>query len=894
MDADRWSRARRLLNDLLDADPDDPSAWLETRCGDEPALRAEVESLFRAYEEGVLSGDDAAGDWMAEENGLGRPGDAPPAQGQQVGAYRLVEEVGVGGMSVVYRAERADAAYERDVAVKLLQRRLHSGDAEQRVRAERQVLASLDHPGIAELLDGGVTEGGRPYLVMELVDGTPITDYAEQKDLGLDARLDLLEQVLEAVEAAHRQLVVHRDLKPSNVLVTETDDGTPQVKLLDFGIAKLLDDSMPVTRPQTETGHHLMTPAYAAPEQVAGGEIATTTDVYQLGVLAYELLAGQRPFDLSGVSMTEVERIIREEEPAPPSDTATTADDPRRWADALRGDLDVIVQTALRKEPGRRYRSVEALRADLQRWRRGEPIEARPATLGYRARKFVGRNRGGVGVAAAFLLLVVGAGTLLVQQRNRAQRNAERARQEAETAEQVSGFLVDLMRSSDPYGPTRRSDSTLRVKTVLDRGERRIDDLSDQPSVQAELRHVIGTTYERLGLFDDARRLLASAAEQRRRIHDGPDSTLAASLQLLGEVNQEMGNVETADSLFREALAMRRTVLGPDHPSVAISLSSLGSMLWYNKGNYAAADSFLHEALRIRKAAFDSARQSLGTSYNNLANLYHRRGQYDQAAHYYRQAIDTYDRLGDENADLPVIQGNFAALLRSMGRFDTAEVVQREALALQRKLVGPNNVDAALWTASLARILMEQGRLAKADSLFDEGLRRLQDYFDPPHPYLAQVAHHIGTLRLRQDRLETAERQFREAQSAMEAVFPPGHPSRAHPLLGLARVRLAQDRPGAAASLGQKGLDLRKEAFGPDNWLTAVATGTLGRSRRMQGRYEAADSLLRAAHEVLREQRPEGDRYRGRVRSARLALYEEWGKPEKRDELRAQATGDRS
>jgi len=888
MTDERWTRAKALLNDLLEVDPDDPTAWLDAHC-DDPALRTEVENLLRAYEEGTLSADEEAVDWLAGPPAQTAPetvGAPPDLAGREVGPYRLVEEIGVGGMSVVYRAERTDDAFEQAVAVKLLQYQLHSGDAERRFRAERQVLASLDHPNIAELYDGGLTEGGRPYLAMELVEGTPLTEYADKHDLGLEERLDLLEQVIKAVRVAHVQLVVHRDLKPSNVLVTKTESG-PQVKLLDFGIAKLLDDSLPVTRPQTETGHHLMTPDYAAPEQVADDDVTARTDVYQLGVLAYELLTGTRPFDLAGKSLTEIERIVLEETPDKPSERAGPE------GAALRGDIDTILQKALRKEPGRRYRSVEALAADLERYRTGEPVEARPATLRYRTKKFVERHRWGVGVTAAFLVVAAVAAILLVQQRNQAQRNAERAQQEAEKAQQVSGFLVDLMRSSDPFGSTRRSDSTLQVRTVLDRGRQRIDKLSDQPGVQAKLRNVIGTSYERLGLFEDARDLLDRAVAQRRRVHEGPDSSLAASLQRLGETTQEMGDYETADSLFRRALSMRRAVFGPNHPSVAITLSSLGSMLWYNKGNYAAADSLLHKAVRIREAAFDSARRSLGSSYNNLANLYHRRGQHEEAARYYRRAIDTYRSLETRSAGLPVIQSNFAALLRSTGQFDSSEVVQRDALALQRELAGEKNVDAALWTASLARILMEQGQLAEADSLFQEGLDRLRRYFDPPHPYLAKTIHHIGTLRLRQGRLPDAEQRFRSAQSAMQDAFPPGHPSHADPLVGLGRVRLVQNRPNTAASLVQEGLERRQKAFDDDNWLVALAQGTLGRCRLQQDQYQRAEDHLRPAHNVLREKRPEGDRYRVRIRSALVTLYEEWGQPNRLSELRAQGTVDR-
>ena len=370
MSDEQWTQAKHLLDRLIDADADDPVTWLDDQCGD-PDLRAEVTSLLDAYHDGTLSpGDDAAG-WVDEDAALDRSdADAEPLAGRRVGDYRLVEAIGTGGAGVVYRAERTapddeGADVEQTVAVKLLRRRVHSGEAARRFRAERQVLASLDHPHIAALLDGGVTDSEhpgsewdtcRPYLVMEHVDGVPITDYADAHNLPLSDRLDLLDQVLRAVEAAHQQGVVHRDLKPSNVFVTDTADGTPRVTLLDFGIAKLLDDSMPVTRPQTRTGRLVMTPEYAAPEQVAGGAVTPQTDLYQLGALLYELLAGARPFD--DVPDSALLHAIQHEEPTPL----------RERAPAVPPEIARITEHCLRKDPEERPDSAAALAEALRTW----------------------------------------------------------------------------------------------------------------------------------------------------------------------------------------------------------------------------------------------------------------------------------------------------------------------------------------------------------------------------------------------------------------------------------------------------------------------------------------------------------------------------------------------
>jgi serine/threonine-protein kinase len=890
MSSQSWDRIESLYEQARQVPPEERAAFLREHCED-ASVRDEVASLLDAREQAPSFFRDVAAEAVdplikgVEEAGEGEAFNPPDLTGRQVGPYRLVEEIGTGGMGIVYRAERVDGKFERTVAVKLLRRRLHGEEAVRRFRTEGQVLATLDHPNIAQLLDGGVTENGRPYLVMELVDGVPLTTYADDRNLGLDARLDLLKQVLAAVQAAHRQLVVHRDLKPSNVLVAETEDG-PRVKLLDFGIAKLLDDSLPVTQPQTRTGQHLLTPAYAAPEQVSGKEITTATDVYQLGVLAYELMAGTRPFELSGKSLTEIERVLLNTMPREPSE-AEAAEGGGVDRAQVRGDLDTIIMKALRKEPDRRYRSVEALASDLMRHRAGEPVEARRATFGYRAKKFVSRNRTTVAAGMLVVLLGVAYAVTVTIQADRLAEQRDRARTQAAKAEQVSDFLVDLIGDADPYATSGGEKEDPRVSTVMDRGAERIDELEGQPAVQAELRSVIGRIYDKVGEFEAAESMLTAALAQRRRLHEGPDSTVATTLYHLGLHHQLTGNYEQADSLLREALAMRRAVYGPDHPMVAEILGRLGSISWYNLGNYAAADSFLHEALRIRRAAYDSAHIQIATGLNDLANLYHRQGAYDRAAPYYRKAIAMYRRLEGDHPSLATIMSNFAALLRDRGAYAEADSIQRAALAIHRELTGPKSLDVALRSASLGRIRMMRGRLADADSLLIGGLNRLRTFYDPPHPYLARTEYHVGRLRLRQNRFSGAERRFRTAREQAEKALPPGHPVRANPLLGLGRLHLEQGRPAAAEPLIREALSLRKSAFGATNWMVAVAQGVLGRCLARQEQYEEAASLLRAAHETLRQKRPAGDPYREEVRTSLVALYDRWGKPQRADRYRA-------
>jgi len=828
MDDEQWTRAKHLLNNLLDAAPDDPAAWLDEQC-DDPALRANVQSLFRAHEDGTLSAEDHASGWLAgaPEGEAGGPG--PSLTGRRIGAYRLVEEIGVGGMSVVYRAERAAGDYEETVAVKVLQRRLHSGDAAQRFRAERQVLASLDHPHIAQLQDGGVTEGGRPYLVMEHVDGVPLTDYADAHDLELEARLDLLAQVFDAVAAAHRQLVVHRDLKPSNVLVTETESG-PQVKLLDFGIAKLLDDSMPVTAPQTETGHHLLTPAYAAPEQVRGTDMSTRTDVYQLGVLAYELLAGTRPFDLWDKSLTEIERIVLENDPPPPSERAEAT------AEALQGDLDTILQKALRKEPERRYGSVEALAADVRRHRADEPIRARPATLGYRAKKFVRRHRWGVGVAAGFLVLLLTAGALLVQQRNQAQRNAQRAQREAETAEQVSQYLSSLFEEADP---NFAQGDTVTARELLRLGTQRVGELDDQPAVQAQLAYVLGKTRRQLGLYDTTRALLERSLSLRRRLHGREHPDVADSMHELALlIRDQTGRYARAESLLTEAVAINRAVHGPQDSTVAAGLKDL-VFLQRQQGKLDAAEASVREALSVQRALYGDEHVTVAESLFNLAAILRDRGQYEQAEDVQRRSLAMVRSLTDgPHPGVSANLNNLALVLEEQGRLEETEEALRQALKVNRTLFGSPHPEVANTVSNLASNLAEQGRYEAAVPHQRTALQLRRALHDGPHPLVAEQLHNLASLHGSRGRLAAADSAYRAAQ-------------RVYQQLG------NTDRPSYALTLAQHGRLLRK-----------------------QGSYAEAESLLKKALSVRRSL-PETDSSRIQKLHSELAtLYTDWNRPD--------------
>jgi len=902
MPSPSWDRVKEMLNDLLDADPNDPETWLEDHGPDDPELRAEVRSLYASYDSGAMGDEAAAAEWLGgarstDASSSGgfpplEPDDGPvPTSGQTVDRYRLVDEIGTGGMGVVFRAERADGSFERPVAVKLLRRLIVSPDAEKRFRAERQVLAGLDHPNIAGLIDGGVTDRGRPYLVMEHVDGVPITDYADRNRLSSAERVELLLQVIDAVSAAHQNLVVHRDLKPSNVLVTERDD-EPQVKLLDFGIAKILDEELPVTRPVTRTGHELMTPAYAAPEQLSGGEISTATDTYQLGVLAYELFTGAPPFGEDGASRGRIEQDILHTAPDPPSARDVTAGVDRR---RLTGDLDTIILKALRKEPDRRYRSPEAMGRDLQRHRDNEPIEARPATLGYRARKFVGRNRWGVATTIAVLCVAVVFVGMIIRERNAAERQAEKA-------EQVSAFLVDLFEASDP---NRSAGDTVTVRALLDRGRERLKTLED-PAVRGQMAHVLGQTHRHLGEYDEARPLLQRAVRQRSRLNGTDDPATLASLNALALLERDEGRYAAADTLLERVVAGRQEVRGPRDSTVVQSLMYLGFVqrrlgdtdeaekslrralathrsrtdspdiltaeLLFNLAALLRTQSKYGEALPVQRRSFHLV-DSLTSgphpgriaNLNNLAILHKEQGELAKAESLYVQLLEDGAALyGRDHPKYALWLNNLASLSTEMFEYERADSLLDRAVAQGRKIYDTPHPNTALFLHNRAANAYERGDLAAADTLFPGAVAMLREVHDAPSRKTARAVRDYAMADLVQGRLDAAERRLQESLSAFRSIHDNSHTEIGDILIRLGRVAVKRGDVDRADSLAAQAMPhFRSES---DTAATGLVRAAHLRSEAaLDGRrLDRADSLLQRAREHARNL-PENEQWRRAV-----------------------------
>lgn len=877
----RWTQIQSLFDAALQQPPEARETFLDTACDGDAALLAEVRSLLAADADAHPLLDSLALEALALPADV-LPTGIRPAEGDRVGPYRIAAPLGQGGMGAVFLAERADGQFEQRVALKVIRSGLASERIVRRFQDERQILARLNHPNIARLLDGGVTDDGRPYFALEYVDGVPLDEYCSTNDCTVEERIRLVVTVCDAVQYAHRRLLVHRDLKPSNILVT--DEGG--VKLLDFGIAKMLSDNgAPAGGALTQTGHAVMTPAYAAPEQLQRVPVTTATDVYALGVVLYELLAGRRPYDLSGCSPAEIEHTVCEQSPDPPSAVAPTT-----RQRALRGDLDVIVMKALRTEPERRYASTDQLANDLGRYLEGRPVAARPDTAGYRATKFVRRHRRGVtaalGVVALIAALVSFYTVQLTQERDRAQI-------EAATATQVADFLQDVFESSDP---TEAMGDTVSVATVLERGARRIDtELAAQPAVQARLLDVIGEVYLNLGRFDEAQPLLERGLDVRREILGERHPDVAQSMDHLALLHEKRGEYEEAERLNRTALSLRRALHGTEHPDVAESLNRLAGLLMH-RGVFAEAEPLYRESLAIRQRLLGDEHSEVAVSRSDLALLLNRRGQFEEAETLARRALAVHRRAYDgkphpnvaatlsvlgtilENrehyddaegvyrealatsralhGDAPHPQiaadlDNLASLFRIQGKHAAAEPLLREAHALDRRLHGDEHPNVASSLHGLALLLEDMGRPEEAAEHFQETLRVLRTTVGAEHPYVAVTLNNFGMLHVQQENYDAAEPLLRRSLTLRQSLYEDRHPSVATGLHNMGLVLYHQDRHGDAEPLLREALVLRTDTLGPEHWHVAATQVLLGRCLVAVGRHPEAKTHLSNGYGTL-------------------------------------------
>jgi eukaryotic-like serine/threonine-protein kinase len=867
-----WQSVDALFDEVLERPPDERTAFLRARCGNNPKLYHEILDLLAAEAEAEAVLGESATEFVAPlipglREELAVASSLPP--GTAVGPYRIERLIGRGGMGNVYLAERADGAFRKRVALKLVRRGLDTDEVLARFRRERQLLASLEHPNIARLLDGGVADDGRPYLVMEYVDGETITAYCDTHRLTTEQRLSLFEQVCGAVLQAHRRLVVHRDLKPSNVLVTPEGE----VKLLDFGIAKVLEGGLDEEPLVTRGEARLLTPEYAAPEQIRGTQVTTASDVYSLGVLLYELLVGRRPFEVAGMAPHERERVLLDAEPRPPGSMVTDEAATRRSTTGpslrrrLRGDIEAIVLAALRKDPAQRYGSVEALLEDVRRHRSNLPIRVRRESGSYRTGRFVRRHRWGVGVVSAFLLLLSASVVALSLQQRATALERDRAELELAQKTEVTRFLTDLFGAADP---AQSRGDTLTVFDLLDQGAQRIDELQDQPAVQGHLLFILSYVHAKLGNLPRALALGEQALSVRLAALGERHLGVAESENHLGNVHSDLGDYRAAEPHLRRALAIRRELLPSTDAFVAESVLNLGLLLTYT-GQYDEGEVLVREALALDRARFGEQHADVATALNNLAVLLYFKGDYSGAEEAFREALDIRRAVyGDPHPRIATTMNNLAAILRRRGDLAGSEALFRESLEMTHRLVGDTHPDVAGTLSNLAAVIGEAGRPAEAAPLLRQAVAIGRGLYDR-HPELADALGNLGRTLIELGQLDEAEAALREAATMNRETRGPEHPRVALTTHFLGIVSQARGDERRAEEQFRAALALQERVLPPEHDETAGTAAALGNLLARQGRLDEARPLLGRAHAALLATHGERDP-RVQEAASRLAL----------------------
>ena len=831
MDAERWQRLSPLLDALLDLQPGARAEELERLRASDPPLAAELEAL--------LAGVDQEADFLHDP----LPGIHPCSrQGSRLGPYRLERLLGEGGMGQVWLAERADGLYQRQLALKLLRPGYADPNLRLRFSREREILARLQHPHIARLLDAGVGEGDQPYLVLEYVEGVALTDYCRQHALSVDERLRLFVQVCEAVSYAHANLIVHRDLKPSNMLVT----ASRQVQLLDFGIATLLDrDGGEPSHPRTEV--RAFTLHYAAPEQVRGEPVSTLTDVYSLGVVLYELLAGDKPYRLRRQSDAEWERAILEVSPPRPSlavqRLAETGQlepaQARRLARRLRGDLDRITLKALAKDPALRYGSVEAIARDIQRHLEGRPIEAQPPSIGYRLQKYTQRHRLGLVLGSlALLVLLASLGLAL--------RQAQEARREAARAQAMQRLVLGLF---DQAGAARPPGDPA-VRELLAAGARRgQSELQAQPRAHAELLGVLSRLYVGIGDYPQA---LVQSQTQQRLLQADPDAP--AGLRL--DAASQHGRVLRLLGRSRDCVARMQPLAAPAlHLQAQAAQQAADFYLQYGHcrrmlGEPISARQWFERALALRRDLPGDA-AGVAEAMLQLAMLESDAARTGPAIEHFMAARDlVLARLGDHHPLLVDIGRNLAALQLERGQAGDAEASLQPALELALELHGPRHPTTLAVRRQLGLAWLQQGRLDQAERELQAQHGPTVTALGPHHRQTAQSLDALGRLALERGDTAVALAHLRQAVAIWRQTD--GHPLLDRGLADLALAQAAHGEVGSARASLEEARRLRAGRLGPSHPALGELDRQVGELLLDQGQAQDARPWLERGAQLTR------------------------------------------
>ena len=884
-----FAAARRLAGARRDA-------YLDEACAGDAELRGEVESLLSQDERTQAEIDAAVGGGAARvlarelaEAGTITFEQAPGADHpQRVGKYAIIRVIGEGGMGIVYEAEQEDP--RRRVALKVIRRGMVSRRLLSRFRHEAQVLGQLRHPGIAQIHEAGTAdagEGGQPYFAMELVSGQTLIEYADTCGLSTRERLELIALVCDALHHAHQKGVIHRDLKPANILVEE--DGQP--KILDFGVARATDADIQTVTVRTDVGEIVGTIPYMSPEQASGDPEALDirSDIYAIGVITFELLAGRLPYNVSGRTIYEAVRVIREEEPSRLSSINRS----------YRGDVETIVAKALEKDKDRRYQSAAALAADIRRHLNDEPINARPASTMYQLGKFARRHKalaGAAGVVAVVLVVATGLSTVFAigeaAARTEADNAAETARNEKLKAERqtaiaqaVNDFLnYDLLSAVDPHQGQR----DVTMVEALDIAARNIDGrFPDQPIVEAEIRSTIGNTYLSLGRHDLAEPFFRRSLELREAALGARHEDTMTSYNRMGRLMNRIGRFDDAARYYRRCLDLRLEVLGEEDELTLVTMTNLAG-LNRQRGHVEEALELYRRATEINERVMEPDAPSRVHAMTGLAGAYKDLGRYDDAIPIYERVLEIRRRTDPDKPHVPLAMNNLAVILMRARRYQEALPLVTEAVEGNTRLLGERHPTTLACMSNLARVNMFLGKFEESEDLFDDALRLNREVNGLDHRGTLITMTYCAELYMRMRRFGEAESMYLTVNTLARDRYGDLFPNTLTSADGLAKVYLMGGRLAEAEDFARAAVSGARQSYGPTSYRTGLYMQTWGRSLAAVDRQAEAEPVLLESYEIVAATRGPTSTDTVGVIESLIELYEYWDKQDLADDWRTQ------
>jgi len=880
MNKDRWQQVGIIVDQLLELDSErERSAFLSIHCENDRELHREVQTLFDSikaseglWDELLLSNRVLVADMTRGYQPV--PGARDDEVPERIGLYRIKERLGHGGMGDVFLAERIEGDFHSDVALKVIKKEAGNKEQIRRFIQERTILSSLNHPNIARLLDGGISNDGRPYLVMEYVDGMPITDYCRKNNCDIDERLALFGQVCRAVQYAHSNFIVHRDLKPDNLLVTAEG----RVKVLDFGIAKLLDRELSEqTLLQTQAGQRMLSLNYAAPEQVTMEPVTTATDVYALGLLLYELLTGTRAFDLSKTTLREAEQIIRQKEPERPSFVVD------KGKSEIKGDLDAIVSKALRKEPGERYESASRLLEDVERYQKNKPVQARKGTFRYRTGKFIKRHKTALAATLLFLITALAFSSYHVYQIAKERNIAEL---EARKARKVSDFLIGVFENANPW---QQPNTEITALEILDRGVDYINnEFTSNPEIKASLLGSVGEIYEALGSYDKGDSLLNEAIKTEHKLlkqGKGNEYDLSVNQFRLGKLKSAKGNYKAAINLLGDASASFQKL--DQKKDRAAGLLEWG---WaeYRLANYNKADSLISLAFSINQNLYDEGSIEFAKGLQYRAWLEHDLGNYHNADSLFNKVLSihriTYD--GDHPATARTLH-SLAWIKYQVKDYDNATSLLEEALNMRKRLFSNRAHPDVAWSINnLGLVKLAEGKLEEAEKLFKNALTMRQAVLSRNHPMILQSMGNLGSIYFQQENYQQSIQIFGNILDIQREILGSDHPDLALYLNNLATVLNNAGRKREALPHYHEALAIQKKHFKTTHSNTLRMRDNTADVYEDLNQFKEAEELRLENLNAIKQEKGIEHRQAQLILKNIVTLYEKWGQTEQEQKYR--------